>query len=77
MFGMTNASAKKLIKRSKKALDIFQKTIDQLTKHNADVDAHIEAREVKISKIQLQTSDLKAIKDSNQKVINKINKIFE
>lgn len=77
MFGSSTVTIEKLQKNSDKILSVFTKTITDLTTVNQEVDSHIEFRESEIKRINAETENLNNIKVNNQKVIDKINKIFE
>lgn len=66
-----------LTKKSLKSVNIFNKTINDLTKVNAKVEEHVTKRQTKVEQLQNEQSYLNKIKDDNQKVIGKISKIFE
>jgi uncharacterized small protein (DUF1192 family) len=78
MFGnSSNVAIEKLQKNSSKILSVFTKTITDLTKVNSEVDEHIAFRQAEIQRIEAENATLGNIKAENEKVISKINKIFE
>lgn len=77
MFTSTTAAIDKLQKSSDKILNVFTKTITDLTTVNAEVDTNIATRDAEIKRIQDETAKLAVIKEANQKVIDKITKILE
>lgn len=76
MFGSTTVAIEKLQKNSDKIVNVFTKTINDLTTVNQEVDTHIESRNAEIERINAENAKLVSIKDANQKVIDKISKIF-
>lgn len=68
---------KKVTKKSAKIVDVFTKTVTNLNKANAEIDNHIESHTAEKQRIEDNLTTLNAVKESNNKVINKVNKIFE
>jgi hypothetical protein len=73
----TQTSVEKFQKNSSKLLDVFTKTVNGLTDVNNDIDAEIQSREEQIKTLQDEHQNLHGIKDSNNKIIEKLGKIFE
>lgn len=77
MFGKNKNVIDKLALRSQKTLDIFDKTITELTSQNGEIDQEIIARKSEVERLHNEAVTLNALKTNNQKVIDKISKIFE
>ena len=77
MFGKGKNVIDQLAKKSQKTLDIFNKTITELTTQNQDIDSEINTRDEQVKQLKAEQETLNTIKNTNAKVIEKINKIFE
>jgi septal ring factor EnvC (AmiA/AmiB activator) len=77
MFGKGKNVIGKLAQKSQKTLDIFNKTITELTSQNQEIDEEIVARKTEVERLHNEAVTLDSLKTNNQKVIEKINKIFE
>jgi hypothetical protein len=77
MFGKGKNVIGKLAAKSQKTLDIFNKTITELTTQNADIDNEINVRDEQMKQLKTEQETLVNLKETNAKVIGKINKIFE
>jgi septal ring factor EnvC (AmiA/AmiB activator) len=62
---------------SKGIVDIFTSTIHDLQNVNAVAQAHHEDHEATIAQLKAEQEALASITSNNQKVIDKISKIFE
>lgn len=69
-------SSRQLAKESGKVLDIFTSTVVALTTINGAAQECIDDNERKKAEIEKELCALKDIKDKNEIVINKIEKIF-
>ena len=65
-----------LIDRSSKIVDIFTKTVSDLTTINAEAKISIEDREAEIKRISEENQRLNELIGGNQKVIDKITNIL-
>ena len=70
-------SIKRLTRRSEDVVNVFTKTIKDLTEINSQVSGAEADRLKKKARLEAELADLDKIKQDNQKVIDKINKIFE
>ena len=64
-------------KKSETTLDIFNKTMNELTDLNTKIDSEKEQKQAEIDKLVAETEQLSSMKDKHNKVISKIAKIFE
>lgn len=69
--------AKQAENKSKKIVDVFTKTVNDLQEVNTAIDGHIDTHTEKKRKIEEKLTSLAQTKANNAKVIDKINKIFE
>ena len=67
----------KLQEQSKTILDVFTKTVTDLTEVNNEADQLSKQKEEEKKKLEEEITSLGNIKADNQKVIEKINKLFE
>lgn len=67
----------KLQEQSKTILDVFTKTVTDLTEVNNEADQLSKKKEEEKKKLEEEITSLGSIKADNQKVIEKINKLFE
>jgi hypothetical protein len=77
MFGDSTVAIQKLQKNSDKIVSVFTKTITDLSNVNQEVDDHLTSRDEEIKRIQEEKARLASIKENNQKMIDKLNKLFE
>lgn len=66
-----------LQKKSSQILDVFTKTVSDLTKVNAEIQAVSDQKTLEKEQLEKELSELSNQKDSNNKIVDKINKIFE
>jgi hypothetical protein len=63
--------------KSKSVLDIFTKTVENLSILNDTIDTEATLKQEEIDKLSSELIMLNDLKDQHNKVINKINRIFE
>lgn len=61
-----------LERKSKKAINVFQSTVASLTKVNDLASKEISVKKQKVSEINYEIEELDKIKDTNKKIIDKI-----
>lgn len=66
-----------LQEKSQSILDVFSRTITDLTEVNFEIDTVSAEKEAEKAKLEADLNLLKTRKEDNAKVITKINKIFE
>ena len=64
-------------KKSAKILDVFTSTVNELKTVNNEINGHISTHEDEKRKIEENLRSLNQTKEDNNKVISKIEKIFE
>lgn len=67
---------KSVTDKSSKILDVFTSTVNDLKNVNAEVDSHISTNEEQKRKLEENLAALNQVKNDNNKVIEKINKLF-
>lgn len=77
MITLYNNKIESLKSRSKNTVDIFTQTINSLKEINLKAKEEKDIRTTKMADIQKEIWDIEQIEQSNEKVINKINKIFD
>lgn len=77
MFSLFGRQPSNLAKRSGKIVNVFTKTSDSLRKVNQEADLSADEKDKKRLKLEQELKDLEIIKKENEKVISKIEKIFE
>lgn len=75
IFGM--GSVKKLQDRSNNIMNVFTKTVDDLSKVNEECVAALSERRAKITSLQAEADAIQSTKDANTKVITKITDFFK
>lgn len=75
VIGGTSVSS--ISNKSSGILDVFNKTIVDLSAVNDIIDKETSAKELEIEKLQAEAKHLQSLKDKHNKVINKINSLFE
>ena len=70
-------SVASLQSQSDKIVDVFTKTIDDLSAVNEEANALTVEKTAEIQKLETEVEVLQDIQTKNQTVINKIQKIFE
>lgn len=73
---LTINKIKRIQNRSAHILDIFTRTIKDLSIINANIDDAKDTRVEKMSTLQVEINDLQLVKDNNDKIITKINSLF-
>lgn len=76
MFNTQN-TVQRLKDRSQSILDVFTKTVSDLTLVNQQIEVEEESRQKKIESINLELKSLEETKVSNIKVIDRINSILK
>lgn len=74
---LKSSSVNSLKDRSKKIVDVFTKTVDDLTQVNADIQKVAEQKAIEKARIEADLTALTTQQDDNNRVISKIQKIFE
>jgi hypothetical protein len=79
MFGLfrSNNSVKSLQAKSKKVVNVFTSTIDQLVKINNQALSSITNNDIRIEKLTEQNTTLGEVVKNNTTVIKKLSKILE
>lgn len=62
---------------SSNILDVFTRTIDDLTEVNSGIELSIQSRVKTIDKLQDEGSQLTKLRESNSKIISKLNSIMK
>jgi len=73
----TKNSVSVIERKSSSTLDVFNKTLNELNSLNTQIDSETEAKLAEVERLTAEANYLKGLKDKHNKVINKINKIFE
>lgn len=76
MFNTQN-TVQRLKDRSQSILDVFTKTVSDLTLVNQQIETEEKLRQEKIASINLELKSLEETKTSNTKVIDRINSILK
>lgn len=76
MFNTQN-TVQRLKDRSQSILDVFTKTVSDLTLVNQQIETEEKLRQEKIASINLELKSLEETKTSNAKVIDRINSILK
>lgn len=69
---MFNNTFKKLQSESETAINVFQKTVDSLTKTNEKISKERESKIQQIKDLQSEAQALNGLLDTNNKVVSKI-----
>ncbi len=72
----SNKSVESLKKRAGNIVNVFTKTVNDLTKVNEEIEVEINSRQVEALRLNAEAADLKVLKTTNEKVVNKINDIL-
>lgn len=75
MFGKNQVE--NISQKSSRILDVFTKTVDDLTILNTEIDFQSENLEKEKARIEADLATLNQHKEKHNSVISKINKIFE
>ncbi len=68
---------KKVQDKSKSIVSVFTKTITDLSSVNTEINSHVEERQTKIKNLASEVDLLATQKTENEKLIAKLNKLFE
>lgn len=68
---------KGLTKSSANVLDVFTKTVNKLTEINSQALEGVNKRNLEIQKLSKESEDLRVLRASNNKVIDKLNQILK
>lgn len=71
------AEIKRLHVDSANIVDVFTRTVNGLTVVNNEIEKSVENRVKRISKLEEEKSVLVTLRESNEKVINKLNAILK
>lgn len=70
-------TAKRLAEKSRKVVDVFTETINELKVVNEKTDVYTSQKKAQKEAIELELTQLTEIKANNSRVIEKIEKILE
>ena len=77
MFSLKRNKVAKVAAKSNQVLDVFNKTVTNLTLLNSKIDSHSEEKLAAKAKLDDELAQLASHKEKHLSVISKLNKIIE
>jgi hypothetical protein len=72
MFGLTNRSVSSLRKKADNIVSVFSKTLNETANLNKEIEISISEKQEMIQEITKDVNELESIKNSNNKLIEKL-----